>query len=59
MSGVWLKAKGAMTFCLQKKPKNFPGKEYHMIHGAQLKLCLSAAVVLMGPVWTRDFDLSW
>lgn len=59
MSGVGLKARAAMTFCLQKKPKNLPEKEYLRIYGTQLKVCLTATVVLMGPVWARDFDLSW
>lgn len=57
MSGVGFKARAAMTFCLQKKPKSLPEKGYLGIHGTQLKVCLTATVVLMGPVW--DFDLSW
>lgn len=57
MSGFGLKAKAAITFCLQKKPKNLPEKGYHMIHGTQLKMCPTAPMVLMGPVWARDFDL--
>lgn len=59
MSGVGLKAKGAMAFCLQNKPKNLPEKGYHVINGAQLQACLTVTVMLTGPVWARDFDLSW